>query len=322
MKTTKLLMTLTLGVAISFAACKKTDDPKASPSPTPTPTPGPYTSLSKAYEELAPKFKTVTFNAAVGASFYGNSGTRYIFMPNSFVNASGALVTGNVDIEVLECINRADMIFGQMLTVSNGEALISAGEINVKATQAGSKIYIRSGMTYTANMPTNKGMATTGMEFFSGAPATDIKGSIVNWNLVAGDSLNARIVYDGDTVRLMPDSIGMSNADKYGKEGSVIVDVKLDGINTSVKKDDVILYYLFEGLLGAVPSKGGSFSGGTYSSTSMVKLKSHIVACAVYNGDFYGGISSGVTPTAGSTYTVTVSKTTPTAFKTLINALK
>jgi|GEM_PF-923789 len=323
MRTTKLLGVIALNLLLAFSACKKNEDPKATPTPTPAPTPtaGPYASLAKAFEEVAPKSKTVTINAAVGGSFYGLSGTRYNFLPNSFVNSAGAVVTGNIDIEVLECTTEADMIFGKMLTVSNGTPLISAGEVNVKATQSGAALYIRPGYTYSVNMPTNKGLATAGMEYFTGESSTLVNGSIVNWNLgIRKDSL-AAVVYNGDTISMFPDSVGFKNLDKYASSDFADVDIKIDGFNPSLNQEDFTSYILLDGLLSAAPMIGKSLSGDSIKTTRILKLKSHLVFCGVYKGDFYGGILRDVTVVAGNTYTITASKMTPPAFKALINAL-
>lgn len=318
MNPTKLFATLAMGVVVALASCKKNEDPKV--TPTPTPSPGPYSSLAKAFEEVAPKSKTVTINAAVGATFYGNSGTRYIFMPNSFINSSGTVVSGNIDIEVLECTNEADMIFGKMLPMSRGEMLYSGGEIRVRATQAGSALNIRPGYRYTVNMPTNLGAATAGMDVFRGVESTVNRGSAIDWAIIK-DSLGA-IIYDGDTIVMRPDSVGFTNCDKYAAYSKVTVDVKLDGTGGTIDSNNVYSYFLPEGFLSAVSLYGTSFVSNTMKSCTIPMLKSHLVACTVVGGDFYGGYVSGVTPSSGSTYTITLSKTTPTAFKTVINTLK
>lgn len=321
MNPSKLLATLALGVFVALASCKKNEDPKVSPTPTPTPTPGTYSSLAKAFAEVAPQPKTVTINAAAGGTFYGNSGTRYIFMPNSFINSAGTVVSGNIDIEVLECTNEADMIFGKMLPMSRGEMLYSGGEIRVRATQAGSSINIRSGYRYTVKMPTNVGVATSGMDVFRGVESTVNRGSSVDWTILK-DSTTGGIIYDGDTIIMTPDSVGFTNCDKYATYTKASIDVKLDGTGGTIDSNNVYSYFLPEGFLSAVSLYGTSFVSNTMKSCSVPMLKSHLVACAVVGGDFYGGYVSGITPSSGSTYTITLSKTTPAAFKTAISSLK
>jgi hypothetical protein len=321
MNPSKLAATIALGVFVALASCKKNEDPKVSPTPIPNPIPGSYSSLSKAFEEVAPKSKTVSINASVGGTFYGNSGTRYIFMPNSFINSSGTVVSGNVDIEVLECTNEADMIFAKILPMSNGEMLYSGGEIRVRASQAGSSLNIRPGYRYTVKMPTNNGASTAGMDVFRGVESTVNRGSSVDWTILK-DSTTGGIIYDGDTIIMTPDSVGFTNCDKYAAYSKVTVDVKLDGTGATIDSNNVYAYFLPEGFLSAVSLYGTSFVSNTMKSCSVPMLKSHLVACTVVGGNFYAGYLSGVTPSSGTTYTISLSKTTPTAFKTAISTLK
>ncbi|MDI9319147.1 MAG: hypothetical protein QM530_01615 [Phycisphaerales bacterium] len=314
----KLIMSVAalMSLTASFVACKKSDSSTVINNPTP----GSYTSLFGAYSDLAPKSKTVIINAISGGSFYGNSGTRYEFQPNSFQTLSGTVVTGNVDIQVLECTNNADMIFGKMLTMSDGQPLISAGEISLSASQGGVAVNIRPGKNYTVSLPTNRGAATAGMYFFRGASTESYAGTTTNWSITKDSLLS--IIYDGDTVRMTPDSTGNSNVDKFSSAGFASVDVKLTGVTGAINAKDVMTYYVLEGYMGVASMPTANFSANTYSSSAILKLKSHLVACCIYNGDFYGGILSSVSPTDGTTYTISLSKTTPAALKVLINALK
>src|SRR6185437_3037252 len=134
----KIIFPLLVLLTLSVISCKKND--KSSPANN---TPGSYTSLSSIYRQLAPKSKIVTVNADDGSSFYGNSGTRYIFPAGAFVKGDGTNVTGNIQIEVNEFLNKSDMLFSEILPVSNGLPLLSAGEIYVNATQGGQKIYLK-----------------------------------------------------------------------------------------------------------------------------------------------------------------------------------
>lgn len=316
MKKIHLLTLLATCSGLFFVSCKK----ETISAPVDKPLSVTYTSLSKVFDEAAARSKSITLDASSGGSFYGYSGTRYVFYPNSFIDASGNLVTGNVDIDALECTNEGDMIFSRMLTMSNGNMLISGGEIKITATQGGNPVYIRPGYNYSVKMPTNNGLATAGMDLFRGFSSSEFTGSMVDWTLVKGDSTMA-IVYDGDTIVMTPDSLGMSNIDKFTGMGTETINVKIDGVSGTLKSDDVAAYYILEGMLGAASFPSSKFASNTYTSVDMVSAKCHLVAFAIHGGDFYAGISSSITPTSGSTYTLTLSKTTPAAFKVAINAL-
>lgn len=318
MKKVNLIAALTLGIAMTFAACKKDENKVTAP----VVTPGPYTSLSNAFADVAPKSKKVTLNAGVGGSFYGNSGTRFVFPANAFQTMDGKSVSGSVDIEVLECTKESDMIFARMLTMSNGEVLISGGSFSLKASQAGAALKIAPYIKYSVNLPTNKGAATAGMSLFSGVASDKVPGTDVNWNLRM-DSLTY-IVYDGDTIRLYPDSTGFVNVDKYSDAEKAHVNIKIEGVDGSIDSKELAAYYLLDGLMSAISystNYGGTYSANEFKSVNMVKLKAHIVVCTVYKGEFYAGTLSNITAADGASYTVTLSKTTPIAFKTIIDGL-
>lgn len=305
-----------LGLAALISSCSKGD------ATTPPPAESAYPSLARAYDEVAPKSKIVTLNAATGGSFFGNSGTRYVFPANVFQNAAGIVVTGNVTLEVLECLKESDMIFAKMLTVSGGTPLISAGAVSIKATQAGSPVYIRSGMRYDILLPTNTGTATAGMSYFTGQSTVSVPGSNVTWTLSKDTA--ARVVYNGDTIRMTPDSVGFVNCDKFPASDLITINVKLNGFAGTLKQSDFFSYYLLEGMTSAVPlySTTKAFTDNMYENVKVLRMNAHYVVCAIIGGDFYGGMLKSISPVEGRTYTISLVKTTPTAFKKEIDALK
>lgn len=280
-----------------------------------------YESFAREYESLAPQVKQVAIDAAAGASIYGNSGTRYVFPPNAFQTASGAIVTGTVNLELRECVRNTDFIFARMLTVSeDGLPLLSAGSVMVKATKDGSDVFIRPGMNFTVKMPTAKGPSADAMRYFRGITTSAIPGSIVSWAPQI-DSMFS-VIYDGDTISMFPDSVGFHNLDKYATGDFVNVDVKIDGLgSTTLSTTDVLGYYLIAGTLSAAQVSSSSFSSNTFKSVRILKNKTHIAIAVISGGDFYAGVLANVLATSGSTYTVTVSKTTPAAFKAMLAAL-
>jgi len=112
-----------------------------------------YSSMDDVFSSLSVQSNVTTLDAAAGGTFYGASGTRYVFAPNSFQTASGATVTGKVQVTTSEYLQKGDMIFSKMLPISNNEPLLSGGEINVSASQNGQNIFMKPGTSFKANMP-------------------------------------------------------------------------------------------------------------------------------------------------------------------------
>lgn len=268
------------------------------------------------FAALANGSKQVTMNTTSGISFYGNSGTRYQFPAQCFVDAAGQVVSGNVNISVVEYVRKSDMIFSGVLPISNGEPLVSGGEIYVNATQNGRQLYMRPGYNYIANIPQN-GASSSGMSLFFGA-VTDDSLSKVNWKAVKADSNSiAGIVYMGDTITIFSDSMGYCNADMFMKNPNYqSFNINVNGVTFN---DDtyVCAYAVYDNYKGVWKM---SANKNVIAEQHVPNIPVHFVIMVISGNDFYGGIM-GATPQTGKTYDVTVTKTDPVAFKALVDPL-
>ncbi len=119
----KLIVPIVLLMLVAGSCKKKEDTVSTSTSTFKT-----YGSMDEIFDALSLKPKVVSFDAAAGSSFYGNSGTRYIFQPNCFQDASGATVTGNVQVAATEWLKKGDMIFSGVLPISDGGRCCQEGK--------------------------------------------------------------------------------------------------------------------------------------------------------------------------------------------------
>ena len=111
-------------------------------------------------------------DASIIQSITGSKGTAIQFNANSFVTQSGATVTGNIDIELIEIFDKSDMILANVPTMGetwNGdlEPLISGGEFFVSASQNGNALKLAPFTSYQATVPAPGG-TNTSMELFYG----------------------------------------------------------------------------------------------------------------------------------------------------------
>lgn len=316
----KKLLLLAAGAALLVYSCGKRYD-----NPNVVNTFKTYPSLDSVFSELSLKPKYVSLDAATGGSFYGNSGTKYTFPANAFQTGSGASVTGNVQIAVTEYLKRGDMIFSQMLPISDGQPLISAGQVDVRATQGGAEIFIKPGMTYTIDIPQG-GTPVPGMQIFRGRKVVPITNrSMVNWRFggidSSGSGSQVSVVYKEDTLSLILDSMNFINGDKYrrdsnGSTQNIIIDV------TALGKQVALSNYRGYIMVGAENSVFGMYStsGTTVMNLSLNKYLFHFVTVALIDGKYFGGITT-ATPEAGKTYTINMVEVDPIAFKAQLNAL-
>jgi hypothetical protein len=84
------------------------------------------------------KEQSFTGNAATGFVVTGEKGTKITFPADAFKDSiTGNLVTGTVTIKLIEVLSKKDILLSGPMTESNGQLLISGGEIKVSATAAG-----------------------------------------------------------------------------------------------------------------------------------------------------------------------------------------
>ncbi len=194
---TKPLLLLAATGTLFMTACRNNlYDPGPSPIDPNIALPPGSLNLGAVMASLAPQYKEVTINANTGGTFRGNSGTRFVFPPNSFVTQTGLPVTGNVQVRVVEMLDEADMLFSGVLPTSNGEPLLSGGEVFVDATQGGQPLAMAEGKSFEARMP-QAGVDANDMGLFLG---TEDTGKKINWRPVATGGAGGMIFTVGDTV--------------------------------------------------------------------------------------------------------------------------
>ncbi|MCB0700353.1 MAG: hypothetical protein H6551_05400 [Chitinophagales bacterium] len=295
-------------------------------------TPGNYT-FSKVFNDLEVKYKTLTIDATKDNSFFGNSGTRYVIKANALVTPGGAPVTGNVQVQVREFLNRGDMIFSRMLPVSDGAPLVSGGEIDIQVTQNGTPLNLRPNTPLQVFVP-QKGNADPDMQVFSGQPVTGDPQNQVNWRVdsprVIVDSLQVvdtsnRVVPiyrpgAQDTLKMISDKLRLCNIDKYLKiYQNELITVKVTSSGDTIPNSTPLFCYaLFNNLNIAYPIY--IYDLNNTREVHLMKLPINFVAFTIINGHFYGGV---VTPAqkTGTTVNIVLNKVDPAAFKITLNNL-
>ncbi len=283
--------------------------------------------MNEVFDLLRVQPKYVNVNGATGGSFYGNSGTRYVFPANCFQDAAGNPVTGTVQVEVTEYLKKGDMVFSKMLPVSDSGDLISAGEIRVDGTVGGAKVYIRPGMSFTAYVP-QSGKVSSEIQYFSGTTPSDTSVSSVSWRSLASSGMNRAMIFVKDTTKnrvdtmaFVCDSMKRINGDqyKYGSNSQTFnVNIAVTGATINSGSD--LRSYIFVDSVKSITDIGYNPHATTFSNVHFDKMDIHLVAYGLINNKFYGGVFA-TKPTSGSTYTVTLVEVSPTAFKGQLNNL-
>jgi hypothetical protein len=139
----------------------------------------PKTASEKLFNQLRPESQTFQINAELDNSITGKNGTLVFVPKNSFIDADGELVTGKVDIELIEVLSVADFVKTNLQTVSNGLLLQSEGMLYMDAKSNGQQITLATGKKIQIELPSVSNESTLAdIKIFSGS--YDAKGNI-NW---------------------------------------------------------------------------------------------------------------------------------------------
>jgi hypothetical protein len=134
---------------------------------------------SKQEQQLFAADNLETQNFSISADrdtiLIGENGTILTFEKNSFVDQSGSPATGEIKINFKECLDKLDMILGNMTTTSNGQPLESGGMIYLNATSNKEQLMIANNKSVGVEMPVDSVLEN--MQLFEGVET----GNGINW---------------------------------------------------------------------------------------------------------------------------------------------
>ncbi len=143
---------------------------------------------------LAQKFSV---SADTDTILVGKSGTKIRIYKNTFVDDEGKIVKGIIDIELREALKSADIVLGNLFTLSNGKLLQTGGMVFINATQDGDNLEIINKGALGLVVPTDSVRAN--MQIFKGVADS----SVINWH-DPEPALNGLqwAILDKDTIRI------------------------------------------------------------------------------------------------------------------------
>jgi hypothetical protein len=223
-------------------------------------------------------------------------GMRLIFTPNCCTNSAGQAVTGKVNIEALLIKNKGDMVLMNKPTSSNGQLLVSGGEIFIGLSQNGqplqlapnSLVYIR----YPDAAPDPK------MKLFFGDESNPAQ---FNW--VPSTSFRDSIFAGNQFYELVSSKLRWINCDYfYDTTGAIrsTVSAHLPFNYTNANTETFVVFKNIRsviGMLADVPEKR------FVSSKIPNNLAATVVAISKQGNDYFLGkeqITTGLNATAGN----------------------
>lgn len=271
-------------------------------------------------DRLANATQHFTVSASAGGSVHGAKGVEFIFPPGAFQTQSGATVTGNVDVEVIEVLDIADMILLNITTVGddNGtrRVLKSGGSVYVSARQGNTRLFL----------------GPQGMEIIIPAGTLDLPMGVFTANRTVGEEL---LWTEADSATITP--IAVDTASGGGGYAYYLQVDSMQWINcdffppspnnttisaitpNDVPDDSTRVWFVFPSFNAVT---GGYYSAPqTYSFGQVPVGLAGIAVSLSRNGDDYRSSFTTFTTTPNGSVGLSYQPTTLQAFEAAVNAL-
>jgi len=124
---------------------------------------------------VEPNVQTYSVSAEKGELIEAENGTLIAVPSNAFVNGEGKLISGTVQLKIVEAINLEDIVLYNLGTTADGKPLQTGGMIHLEYVSNGEKVNINPARPIYIQVPTTK--VKKDMQVFEGE-VTDGK---VNW---------------------------------------------------------------------------------------------------------------------------------------------
>jgi hypothetical protein len=189
--------------------------------------------------------QSFTLDGKLGGEIEGEEGTSVLFYQNAFLHSDGSVVEGDVNIELIEAYQKADMVLVDVPTnginsTGDVEALISGGEIYLNASQAGEPVELSRSVW--VQMPTdNTGGTDTSMAIFTLEGEVDGPDAIEGreaWveeepegedgRLGIGRDADATGVGAGEQYQFLTNHLGWTNIDRWYSDPRPKTSIEVD----------------------------------------------------------------------------------------------
>jgi hypothetical protein len=289
------------------------------------------TAIDKFFTKNQKPSQIFTIDAQQQNTIKANDGTIILIQPNTFVNADGHVVKGEVTLEVKEMYNATDMILSNASTVSNDMPLISGGEVFIDARQNGEVLKMDNNKPMAVQMPSRIGTKDE-MQMFHGEAGNNS----VNWTLANANSYSPVANSNsptGSSYNFSTTAMGWINCDKFmrsnnrGTKIRVNIPTTFDTTNTAIfmvfSKQNTVTRFdsfnVFDRTLSIEDANNNHFYTRWYSVPVGTELT--IVSISEINGEYYSSFSP-VKITEDHLQTVNPSPTTLEIFKEEVGRLQ
>ena len=312
-----LLLTSTIIVSLLAASCKKEE-----PQPEPVPT---TSNLGGLFDQNVTDAKqNFTINASIYNEIIGDNGVKIMVPANSFEDANGNIVSGNVTLELIEVLDQTSMIMMNKPTTSNGGILVSGGQIKLTASQSGSQLFLADNAYLDVMVPTTN--ADPNMLLFDG---TEDSNGDVDWILSTDDTTgyaDSTIIVTDSTFLGSSDyywfswtdsTMGWINCDYFYYDSNPLTNVYCD-LEAQYDYTNTACFIHFSNINSLASLY---WSGTNFSSTGIPETTVATIVCiSEISGNYFSAFVP-ITVTTNLTVNPTMSATTLSAFEAEVDNL-
>lgn len=297
-----------------ITSCKKEE---VIPPPTPTSNLGSYFT-----DNESDAIQTFTFDASVSQFFTGDAGIQVYMPANSFVYSNGNAVTGSITIELTEVLTVSEMIKLNKTTTSNGQILVSGGQLNLEASQNGNRLLLAPGMALNVSVPVSS--ADPQMALFTGNQMTD--GDILWTSSVNDTDQQDSVIITQDSsggtwynFDFNNDSLGWINCDYWWNTGQTQTTVTAN-MDTVYNFTNTACYLVFPNINSVVSMYNFSTPGQFTTSNIPINQTATFVCISEIDDVYYSAFVT-TTLTNGHVENINMTQTTLADIETAINNL-
>ncbi len=307
MKRSLLFLLPALALLFTYS-CKRSNDGLN------TVTPGGYPTLDEIFARTSVPATTLSFKVSSGADFFSKGGTHIYIPRDAFQTYTGAIVTGSVDVKVVDWVQKGDMVFSKVLPLSNNQPLATSGQIYLEITQNGRPVRLRKDYYAIIIFP-QYGLMGSNDELYLGREVIGAANT-VNWY---GTDTAGRFLYTiPDSVAMRTDSLNYIAASHLmPNSGDYSFKVR---VNAEVNMDQTMAVALYDNMKAAFPV--ASAINNVIHAEHVPGGSLHLAVMGVNRGIFYGGIVPIASPATDSVYDVKLDAVDPQDFRARLNALQ
>jgi len=271
-----------------------------------------------------PQVERFTFDAAIGlTTTTAKYGSQIQVPANVLVNASGQLVTGNVELKILEVFSKADMIYTGAYPWFNNQPLNSGAEFYIGASQKGEVLEIKDSMEITYTVPAQD----TGQMTWFAAFGDENDSDELEWLFAANTGVKIGVPFDymqtNNSYKISLSYLSWCNIDEILSLPTNYNEFEFKGVEADLNHTNTETTIVLKNNNTAFPltkSNGANFTNNVLDYSNLPAVEMTVFTISVIDKELYYGAID-IDPEAGLRYTIDLSKTSAEDLNTFFQSL-